>query len=102
MATPEQEPGSQQAAATEWLETHWPQERRACPIDGNMTWAVGQVVETRLFEEGATLIGGPVYTYFPVTCTTCGYTRFFNAVLAGFGPSGTPEVGTTLSEDESE
>lgn len=71
--------------ALAWLNRHWPQERRICPICGNPTWSISEIVELRQFQGGDLVIGGKssIYPVFPVMCSRCGFTHFFNAVVSG-------------------
>jgi predicted nucleic-acid-binding Zn-ribbon protein len=64
------------------LDKHW-KGSHACPICSSNTWDVGDVCELRGFTSEALVIGGgPAFPIFPLVCTVCGYTRFFNAYLA--------------------
>src|SRR5260370_14546875 len=69
--------------AEEWLSQHWAPPQ-SCPIDGSNSWNVGNVLELRPFSGGALIMGGGIgiFPVFPVTCTVCGYTVFFNAIIA--------------------
>jgi hypothetical protein len=44
-----------QHAALTWLNLHW-QGSKACPICGNTSWSVGNVVELREFSDGALVV----------------------------------------------
>ena len=71
------------AKAAEWLDLHWKGDWN-CPICGNSDWGgEEQAMELRAFDEGRLLSTGPVIPLFVITCTTCGNTLFFNAILAG-------------------
>jgi hypothetical protein len=60
-----------------WLDLHW-KGSHVCPICSSNTWDVGDVCELRGF-----MIGDrPAFPVFPLVCTSCGYTRLFNALLA--------------------
>jgi hypothetical protein len=70
------------ARTVEWLDKRWPLPR-ACPIDGNTNWAIGDVIEAPLDQGGSVIVGGPTYLFVPVSCTTCGHTYLFNAIQIG-------------------
>jgi len=70
--------------AMEWLNKHW-NTPKSCPICKNNNWgASDSVLEVREFHQGYLVYGRPVYPLFLVTCNTCGYTMFFNALVADF------------------
>ena len=57
-----------------------------CPICGNKHWAINSVVtELREFENGNFIIGGQsaIVPHVTLTCHTCAYTLFFNAIQLG-------------------
>lgn len=69
--------------ALAWLAKHW-DKSHDCPICGSDNWTISDdVVEVRRFRGGALGVGGPLYPYLVVTCSTCGHTHFFNALVAG-------------------
>ena len=69
--------------AVEWLDKHWGGEW-ACPICGNSEWTGEDTpMEIRSFKEGRMAATGPVIPLLVITCSTCGNTLFFNAILAG-------------------
>ena len=69
--------------ANEWLDRHWKGDR-ICPICGNSSWAGNdQVMEVRSFDEGRLPAAAPVIPFLTITCSTCGNSLFFNAILAG-------------------
>ena len=69
--------------ASEWLNTHWKGDW-ACPICGNTDWTGHDAaMEVRSFDEGRMAATGPVIPLLVITCSTCGNTLFFNAILAG-------------------
>lgn len=66
-----------------WLNKHW-QGQKACPICRSNVWSLSDSsVEIREFHGGNLVIGGSLYPLFFVACNICGYTMFFNAVIAG-------------------
>ena len=68
--------------ATEWLNMHWNGDW-TCPICGNTDWTGHDTpVEVRSFDEGRLSGSGPVIPFLAITCSTCGNTLFFNAILA--------------------
>lgn len=72
--------------AMEWLNKKW-NTPKACPICKQNNWTVSESIGLmpRLSDGGVDL-GGPLYPLFLVTCGTCGYTLFFNALVAGLFP----------------
>jgi len=71
-------------AVLEWLNAHWPKEKRPCPICGQTTWNLSSDlwVIARLTDKRAVDLG-TIYPSFTITCTNCAYTMLFNAVLSG-------------------
>ncbi len=98
-----QERERRRRAALEWVEARWTESKR-CPICGHTDWSVATVYEMREFEAGDLVVGvgNQIVPAFPVSCTTCGYIRWFNAVHAGVIPSQTPAEGGASSESESQ
>jgi hypothetical protein len=72
---------AEQAKALQWLDSKWTN-GRICPIDGNNNWTVSHTFEMREFRGGDMYMGGPVLPVFGVTCSTCGFTHFFSAIMA--------------------
>ncbi|HEX3842665.1 MAG TPA: hypothetical protein VHU85_17875 [Acidimicrobiales bacterium] len=81
----------QRARAADWLNTKWLNVTKQCPICISNQWSVSEVVEVRPYTGGGLALGGPVYPTFMVICGVCGYTMFFNAIIAGVLQS--PEIG---------
>lgn len=82
------EPGERerrQEAALRWVNEHWRAVDKRCPICTDSNWTIGPVFEMREFESGNLILGGNsnIYPAFPLSCTTCGYTHWFNAMQAG-------------------
>lgn len=70
----------------EWLSQKW-KSPTTCPICKSNNWNVSQrLIEVREFHGGSLVLGGPVYPLVSVTCTVCGHTLLFNAVVAGLLP----------------
>jgi|GEM_PF-591601 len=66
----------------EWLNRQW-QGPKICPICRNNNWhIIENPVELREFHGGTLVVGGPVYPLISVTCSICGYTLLFNAIVA--------------------
>jgi predicted nucleic-acid-binding Zn-ribbon protein len=64
--------------AIDWIRKNWTKPTE-CPICGSDNWGIGpQIVEVRGLNPDS-----PVYPKFFVFCQKCGYTIFFNAVIAG-------------------
>ena len=69
--------------ALDWLDEHWGG-KWVCSICGNSDWlGEDQAMELRPFNEGRLGGPGPVVPLLVITCSTCGNTLFFNAILAG-------------------
>lgn len=74
---------AEKARTAAWVNEKWVAADKSCPICTTNNWTVDQVVELRPYRGG--LITGHTTT-FPaaqVICINCGYTHFFNAVVAG-------------------
>jgi hypothetical protein len=74
----------QRAKLGDWFRTQW--RHRECPVCGHNNYAPpDKAWEVRPFRGGQTVIGGPggILPMFPVTCTTCGYIIWINAIVAG-------------------
>ena len=71
----------------EWLNKNW-RTPKACPICNQNNWAVSESLALlpRLVQEKMPVPENLVYPLFLVTCSTCGYTLFFNALVAGLLP----------------
>ena len=70
--------------AMEWLNKHW-QGEKACPVCQSNNWTIGDLIGVTLtFTKNTINLGAPLYPVFLATCGTCGYTLFFNAIVAGF------------------
>jgi aconitase B len=79
----EKEPKVDPQQVFAWLDKNW-QGERVCPICKKTDWAIGDTIqEIRQFRGGNLILGGPLYPVFLVTCTVCGYTILFNAIVAG-------------------
>ena len=71
------------AKAVDWLDKHWGNDW-TCSVCGNSDWmGEEQPMELRAFNEGRLAANGPVIPLLTITCSTCGNTLFFNAILAG-------------------
>jgi hypothetical protein len=64
----------------------------ACPMGHSTTWTVTEPVQLRPVAGG--LFAPTGFPVFQLVCTTCGYTMFFNAVVAGILPSATESAGS--------
>lgn len=73
--------------AMEWLNKNW-HTPKACPICKQNNWAISESLALipRLLQTGKDTAGELVYPHFLVTCGTCGYTLFFNALIARLFP----------------
>ena len=55
-----------------------------CPVCMNNQWSASdELLEMRPYRGGNLVTGGSIYPFIVVTCSRCGHTLFFNAVLAG-------------------
>jgi predicted nucleic-acid-binding Zn-ribbon protein len=75
----------------EWLNKNW-DTPKTCPICKHNNWSVSKslsLLPRRVIDamESPNL----VFPVFLVTCGTCGYTMFFNALVAGFMPPSSEE-----------
>lgn len=70
--------------AADWLNAQW-NGPKICPICGKNNWTISpELVELRRFEGGSLVVGGgSVFPLLSVTCTICGNTLLFNAIVAG-------------------
>lgn len=58
-----------------------------CPISGDMNWTYGQhLVNPSAYTGAGTTIGGVVYPQLMLICSTCGYTTYISATIAGILP----------------
>ena len=79
-----------------WLNQHWDANRQACPICTATDWRITQVVELRQFQEGSFSFSGWVIPVIGVTCQTCGFVHWFNAMLTGVvAPEESPNASET-------
>src|SRR5262249_30449823 len=82
--------------AMEWLNKHW-QGPKICPICQNNNWTISNSLGVMLAStEQGVEIGGLAYPLFLITCGVCGYTLFFNAVVAGFASKAVSDPGEAI------
>jgi predicted nucleic-acid-binding Zn-ribbon protein len=53
----------------------------SCPICNHDDWTVAELGEVRMYEPGR--LSSQILPVVPISCDTCGYTMFFNAVTLG-------------------
>ena len=84
----------QSEAALAWIKRHFATPRN-CPVCRNTNWTLGDrlVAPTPFQADGGWIMGGTAMPMLALICTTCGYTRFFNAVLAGLVKKSPPTGG---------
>lgn len=73
-------PEDQKDAIKDWLIEKW--KDPTCPVCGTVGWGASDVLEIPAYGYGRT----PELRVTPVSsimCLECGYTMFFNAILAG-------------------
>ena len=68
--------------AIAWIDEHWIGQK-ACPICENTGWFVGDVAGEMREMRPNNLISGPRYPLIVISCSTCGYTLLFNAIVGG-------------------
>lgn len=76
-----------QKKAIEWLNKYWV--RRECEICRNSNWSVADFFATPLRCGKDIEIGGRILPQLVVTCTKCGNTKYFNAIVMGLFPQDT-------------
>jgi hypothetical protein len=87
--------------AAEWLTQRWTAEDKRCPICQSIDWGISDVVELRPFHDGAIRLNDSVYPVFMLICNVCGYSRAFNAIIAGVITSPEPsKPGTSAYTGE--
>jgi hypothetical protein len=65
-----------------WLNSVWSGDKR-CAICLSNQWRISEEpLELRPYREGGLVIGGAVYPLMSVTCTVCGNTLLFNAIVS--------------------
>jgi len=65
------------------LTKKWP-EPRVCSVCHKQQWTItDKVFEIREFHRGGLVVGGPMVPVIAATCSNCGNTLFFNAILLG-------------------
>ena len=77
----------QRDKAIAWVNQHFKAPQQ-CPVCTSSNWVVGdRLWAPNIFRsDGGLSIGGTAMPLLVLTCTTCGYTHFLNAVLAGLLP----------------
>lgn len=68
----------------EWIQKHW--RTKVCPICQRTQWNIANriVVHSAIATKGGMILGSlQSYPHILMTCTVCGYTMHFNAVIAG-------------------
>lgn len=88
--------------AMEWLNKWW-RGPKDCPICGHNNWGISEsVTEVRPYTGAPFMVSGGVYPLFLVVCGTCGYTHFFNALVAGLEPMPIAKIEKTPSDEKKE
>jgi hypothetical protein len=74
---------AEKTKAIQWVLGHW-KTNSPCPICAAKNWNVADhLTQPLTFSHGTTMISGPAYPQVQVICSSCGYTIYFNAVMAG-------------------
>ena len=71
--------------ALDWIEDNWVG-KRSCPICEGTGWFVGEYLgEVKSIQPKSKfwLNGGSSYPMIVLSCENCGYSLFFNAIVAG-------------------
>jgi hypothetical protein len=79
----------------DWFREQW--RHGECPVCHKNSWAApDKAWELRPYRGGQTVIGGPggILPMFPITCTTCGYIVWINAIVSGVLGKRTPKGPT--------
>lgn len=92
IAATEDELEALRQAAIRWLETRWVRPW-TCPVCRHANWAVGSPIVSDIWSPRGRTFPGSAYVYVPVSCTTCAYTRLFNAIQMGIIPVEPPRDG---------
>lgn len=80
-----------------WLRDHW--KNWACPFSHDTNWELGgSLAQAPLFSSGNIVVGGPVYPYVVISCSSCGYTVLINAIKIGILPA---KEGANVNEKPS-
>ena len=70
-----------------WINEKW-HGSKICPVSGHNDWVLGdRLVAPPSIVHGKVALGGSVYPQIMMICRGCGYTIYFNAVLAGIVPA---------------
>jgi hypothetical protein len=71
----------------EWLDKKWPTFKRVCEICNASTWSLSEdLIAPTPFLGGSIVLGGRSYPQVMIICTSCGNTKYFNAVTIGIMP----------------
>lgn len=65
----------------EWIKSYW--KHGPCPVCESDNWEAGPVYEVRSFAPGGLAVPRSVLPVFSISCKTCGYVLFIDAVMAG-------------------
>jgi len=77
------------AAANEWLMSHWPMEKRLCPVCQVVQWSIGPSFAQIPINVIGSHSSPRTNPCVAVVCGNCGNTLFFNAIVMGLLPKGT-------------
>ena len=77
----------------EFFDKKWG-EFKQCPVCKQSDWTVFErVYDVREYHEEGMVLGGGAIPFVVTSCTNCGNTRFFNAIIVGVvKPQGQKEV----------
>ena len=86
----------------DWIQKHWKKSPNCTICDANYWKVSDQITELRPFNRDVFVIGpARVVPVIYLVCKVCGYTIFFNAVIAGLVEgTGPDEPGGKTGSDE--
>lgn len=75
--------------ALQWITQKAPELQ--CECCHTRQWLMSEELTTPVIFAGGFNIGGTAYPHLQITCTNCGNTKFFSAVVMGLLPPKKPE-----------
>lgn len=72
---------------SDWIREKTKEKTLFCQVCGSNSWGLEKyAVAPTILRKSLVLGGGSLYPYVMLTCNTCGYTLYFNAVTIGLFP----------------